>query len=225
MLTTTIILLKMKQQVIHPFPNQMLDHNYTRVIYYDSGWKATFIFIILPYLSGSQSTYNFFSWPSAGTPSNVLADNTFRFWRHRWKWEHEPPHHCKTPSAEQAGDDCPSKLEVVVGLTQLQPALTHQITAPCCVLPPQGPGQWKGDPRTKGWYHRSLSTRTRLCLCCSRNHEKNRRSSTLGFCNYDKGALQISSLRYNRLKGFFRSSYWVRWLQWFCKCSDNILLL
>lgn len=80
----------MKQEVIHSFPIQMLDHNYTRVIYYDSGWKATFIFIILPYLSGTQNTYNSSSWLSTTTPSNVLADDMFRFWLHRWKWEHDP---------------------------------------------------------------------------------------------------------------------------------------
>lgn len=46
-----------------------------------------------------------------------------------------------------------------------------------------------------------------------------------GFVTTNKGAVQILSLRYKRLKGFFRSSYWVRWLQWFGKCSDDILLL
>lgn len=207
----------MKQEVIHSFPIQMLDRNYTRVIYYDSGWKATFIFIILPYLSGTRNTYNSSSWLSTTTPSNVLADDMFRFWLHRWKWEHDPLQKhlsktCRWWLSFQAW--CCHWADTLTACPNTQNHCTPlHITA-------SETGAMKGRPTDEAGHYPTLSNRTRLCLSCSRNHANDRRSSTLGFYNYKQRSRTDFKPQIQATEGIFQVQLlsemtpMVRQMQW-----------
>lgn len=141
----------------------------------------------------------------------------FHFWLHSWKCEHDPLHHCKNTSQQntQMITVLPN-LKMSVDRHNYSLPLHTKSLHPAEYYHPRDLGNdRKGDPPTDWWYH--CSTRLIPALAVVETMQTVDTGLHLlfhtDFLTMNKVAVQISSFMCDRLKGFFRSSYWVRALQ------------